>query len=115
MAYDLSKSYYKISEVAEILDVPASTLRYWENEFTELKPRRSTTNRRTYTPSDIETLRIIKFLLKERGLKIDAAKQQLKGNRKNISRKIQIIDKLLKVRGELNLLLGSLSKRRDGG
>ena len=43
---ELSKKYYRISEVAAILGVPASTLRYWENEFTVIRPKRNDTNRR---------------------------------------------------------------------
>ena len=60
----LDKDYYKIKDVAELIGVPQSTLRYWEKEFPECSPRRSATNIRYYTPADIETLRIIHFLLK---------------------------------------------------
>ena len=67
---ELSKQYYKIKEVAEILDVPQSTLRFWEKEFPMIKPIRSSHNIRYYRPQDIELLRIIHYLINDKGLKI---------------------------------------------
>ena len=107
----LTKSYYKIREVVEIIGVPHSTLRYWEKEFSELKPRRSAANQRFYTPADIELLQIISFLLNVKGMKIEAAKEQIKHNRSNISKKIKIVEDLKEVREDLEVLLGSLNLR----
>lgn len=109
---DLTKKYYKIKEVAEILDVTQATLRFWESEFPELKPIRSPNNIRYYTLDDIETLRTIYYLLKIRGLKIEAAKDQMRLNRTNITRKMEIVDRLTDVRDELEMILKSLEKRR---
>lgn len=109
---DLTKTYYKIAEVAEFLDIPQTTLRYWESEFPEVKPMRTATNRRYYTPADIETLQIIRFLLKDRGMKIEAAKEQLHSNRHNVTRRIQLIETLHDVKGDLHSILASLEKRR---
>lgn len=107
----ITKRNYKIREVAEIIGVPQSTLRYWEQEFPELSPRRSAHNQRYYSPSDMELLQIIHYLLHEKGLKIDAAKEYLKHNKKNISSKFQIISKLESVRNDLEVLLKSLNLR----
>lgn len=110
---ELSKQYYKIKEVAEILNVPQSTLRFWEKEFsTQLKPKRSNSNIRYYRPQDIELLKIIHYLVKERGLKIEAAREQLRSNRHNVSRKIEVIDRLKSVRSELVNLLVALGGRK---
>lgn len=109
---ELGKKYYKIKDVADFIGVPESTLRYWESEFTDLNPIRSAKGIRLYTSSDIETVRIIYFLLKVRGLKIDAAKMQMQVNRKNISKRLKVIDELLDVRSELDAMLKTLSKRR---
>ena len=106
-----SKRYYKIKDVAEILEVPQSTLRFWETEFPEIKPRRTSHNQRNYTPEDIETLRIVKYLIKDKGLKIDAAKECLRSNRRNVSRRIEIISSLSIVKEELKGLLGALNIR----
>lgn len=112
MASDLTKKYYKIKDVAEIIGVPQPTLRYWESEFPEIKPLRSTSNLRYYTPDDIETLRIIYYLVKIRGLKIEAAKEQMRLNRSNITKRMDIIDKLNDVKDELKMMLAGLEKRR---
>ncbi len=108
----LDKDYYKIKDVAELIGVPQSTLRYWEKEFPECSPRRSATNIRYYTPADIETLRIIHFLLKVRGLKLDAAREQLRVNRHNVSRRMEVIDRLGQVREELVNLRKALNIRK---
>lgn len=112
MGNELTKRYYKIKEVSELLNVNQSTLRFWESEFPEINPMRSETNRRYYTPSDIETLRIIKFLLKDKGLKIESAKEQLHLNRHNVTKRMKIIDDLNNVKEELNLILKGLTKRK---
>ncbi len=109
---ELNKNYYKIKEVAEILNVPQSTLRFWEKEFPIIKPTRNGSNIRYYKPSDIETLRIIHYLIKTKGLKIDAAKAQLRSNRYNVSRRIEIIDRLTSVRNDLQNLLNALGSRK---
>lgn len=109
---ELSKQYYKIKEVAEILDVPQSTLRFWEKEFPMIKPIRSSHNIRYYRPQDIELLRIIHYLIKDKGLKIEAAKEQLRSNKHNVSRRVEIIDRLKSVRSELANLLVALGGRK---
>lgn len=109
---ELSKQYYKIKEVAEILDVPQSTLRFWEKEFPMIKPIRSSHNIRYYRPQDIELLRIIHYLIKDKGLKIEAAREQLRSNKHNVSRRVEIIDRLKSVRSELVNLLVALGGRK---
>lgn len=109
---DLTKLFYKINDVAEILDVSPSTLRYWEREFPDCAPTRSSTNIRYYTPENIEKLKMIHYLLKTKGMKIEAAKRQLEGNKANIARRLDIIDKLTEVRSELSEMLSALTKRR---
>ena len=108
---DLTKQYYKIRDVAEIVGVPQSTLRYWETEFPEIQPRRSAHNQRYYTPEMIQTIKIVHFLVKQKGIKIEVAREYLKNNRKNISKRIEIIDKLTKVKSELLNLLSSIEVR----
>ena len=58
----LDKKFYKIRDVAEMLGLAQSTLRYWEQEFPQLRPRRNDGGTRFYTPDDIELLRIISFM-----------------------------------------------------
>lgn len=109
---NLDKQYYKIKDVAEILGLPQSTLRFWEKEFPEINPRRSATGLRYYTPQDIETLRIITYLIKVKGLKLEAAREQMRTNRHNVSRRMEIIQRLEGVYDELNGLLEALKVRK---
>ena len=108
----LAKKYYKISEVAEIIGLPASTLRFWEKNFTIIKPKRNNHGTRFYTPTDIEKIRHVAFLVKEKGLKIEAAEQQIKNNHKGVSQKIEAIENLKKIRLKLKTMLDALNSRR---
>ena len=107
----LEKQFYKISEVADLVEVPASTLRFWETQFPELKPRRNAHGIRTYTPRDIEMLRLVRYLVRDKGLKIDAAIEQLRHNRTNVSRRYEVVQRLTDIRGRLNELLRALNSR----
>lgn len=107
----LGKQYYKIKDVAEMLGVQQSTLRFWEKEFDCLNPRRSASNVRYYTPANIEMIRVISYLLRNRGLKLEAAKEQMRHNRGNVSRRIRAIERLENVRDTLSSLLKSLNVR----
>ena len=78
MALNLNKNlklYYSIKEVAEMFDLPESTLRYWEQEFPFLKPKTSGPAKiRQYQEKDIEQIRLIHNLVKVRGFKLAAAR-----------------------------------------
>lgn len=109
---DLTKNYYKIREVAEILGIPASTLRFWEKEFTIIKPKRNSKNTRFYTPEDVETIKMVYYLVKEKGLKLDAAQQQIRVNRHNVSQRSEVINRLKSVRNQLQDMLDAINKIR---
>lgn len=109
---DLTKKYYSIGDVAEILGVRASTLRFWEKKFTIVHPRRSTAGRRYYTPADIEVIGQILYLVKEKGMKLDAAQAALKSNPEGIDTRYRVVSRLRAVRSELAQLLEALNKRR---
>lgn len=108
----LTKKFYKIKDVSEMIGVPQSTLRFWEKEFPGLQPRRSASNVRYYSPADIETLRIINFLVREKGLKIDAAREQMRTNRSNVSKRIDVIQRLEDIKAELQNMLEALKLRK---
>lgn len=73
--------YYSISEVADMIDIKAYVLRFWEKEFPSLKPKKNRAGNRTYQKKDIELLRRIKELLYKEGFTILGARQKLKGDR----------------------------------
>ncbi len=106
------KLFYNISEVAEMIGVPASTLRYWETQFPSIKAGRSGGGTRRYTPADIENIRMIKFLVHDRGLKVEAAQAELKLNRDGVAKKADAIKRLREVRDQLQQLIDSLHSRR---
>lgn len=72
------KLYFKIGEVAALLELKTHVLRYWETEFAQLKPVKSRTNQRLYRREDVETALLIKDLLYRQGFTIAGARQQLK-------------------------------------
>ena len=109
---ELEKKYYRISEVADILGLPQSTLRFWENEFTIIKPKRNEKNRRLYTSSDIEIIRLVYYLVKEKGMKLDAAQAEIRRNRSNVSKRVEVIDRLRSIRETLVNIKKGIEKIR---
>ena len=105
MAKEISfsdKKYYSISEVSELCSVKPHTLRFWENEFKELKPITRKGNRRYYQKKDIEMIRKIQALLYEEGLTISGVKRNLSSTQNNNSisdssgKIVEDLEKLLK-------------------
>ena len=77
LALGSDKLYFKIGEVAEIVDVPAYVLRYWETEFKSIRPQKSRSQQRVYRRKDVETLLRIKSLLYDKKFTIAGARQEL--------------------------------------
>lgn len=98
------KMYYSITEVAESFQVKPSLLRYWEREFDFINPHKSLKGTRQYTKEDIESIRLVFHLVKERGLTLAGAKQKLKENKEGISHTEEIVRRLKGVREELMAL-----------
>lgn len=110
---ELNKRFYRIGDVADILGIPASTLRFWEKEFTIIKPIRNAKNTRLYTPKDIETIKMIHYLVKEKGLKLDAAQAMIRRNRDGVSKRFEVIDRLKSIKSQLLHLKKALEEVRD--
>ncbi len=100
----VTKLYYSIKEVAEMVDVNESTLRYWEKEFPFLKPKVSGNKVRQYTAKDIEQVKLIYSLIKVKGLKIAAARKYLNQNRAGAEKSSDVLDTLISVRDQLKEL-----------
>jgi len=95
------KRYYKIGEVAKAFDVNTSLIRFWENEFEVLKPKKNKKGNRLFTPEDLENLKMIYFLVKEKGFTLEGAKNKLKENPDEIFSKHKIILRLEEIKNEL--------------
>lgn len=102
------KLYYSIGEVAKAFDVNTSLIRYWEQEFPIIKPKKNKKGNRYFTPEDIKNLQIIYHLVKEKGYTLDGARIALTTNSK-ISETVTIIDRLEFVKAELLKLKESLA------
>ncbi|WP_026464591.1 MerR family transcriptional regulator [Adhaeribacter aquaticus] len=95
---DIEKQYYSIGEVAAMFEVAPSLIRFWETEFEVLRPKKSKKGNRLFTPKDIENLRIVYHLVKERGFTIQGAREVLKNKGVQTKDKFEIIQSLEKVR-----------------
>lgn len=95
------KLYYSIKEVAEMMGINESTLRFWEKEFPHLKPKTAGNGIRQYTEKDIEQLRVIYSLIKVRGFKIAAARKYMNENRSGANKSSEVLDMLISVRDQL--------------
>ena len=101
------KRYYSIGEVSKAFNVNPSLLRFWEKEFDEIKPKKKESGTRKYTPENINILKLIYHLVKEKGLTISGAKKQLKvKDSKDV--KISLLSKLKKIKVDLNFLKSKL-------
>lgn len=104
---EISKAYFSISEVSEMLDLAPSLIRFWESEFEMLQPRKNKKGNRIYTPADIELLKEIQYLVKEKRYTLEGASEKLKGNREKVTANLQTRETLLKLRRFLENLRDS--------
>jgi DNA-binding transcriptional MerR regulator len=103
----IEKLYYSIGEVSRMLEVPVSTVRFWENEFDILKPMKNRKGNRMFTASDLKNLKIIHRLLKEEGMTISGVRKKLDGKWDDTDHRFEVCDSLQRIR---NLLI----ELRDG-
>jgi len=94
----IEKLFYPIGEVAKIFDVSVSSIRYWEKEFNILKPKKNKKGNRMFTKKDLDNLKIIYHLIKERGFTLDGAKKKLRDNKKDTIDNLGIITNLRNIR-----------------
>jgi DNA-binding transcriptional MerR regulator len=95
---EIEKKYHTISEVARIFGVAASLIRFWQSEFEIIDPKKNKNGNRQFTKEDIENIRIVYHLVKEKGHTLQGAKDILKLNKKKAYDKFEAIESLNKVR-----------------
>ena len=114
------KLYFRIGEVATLCHLPAYVLRFWESEFPQLKPVKSSTGQRMYRRRDVESVLRIKQLLYEQGFTIAGARQQLRAETKSDKTQVaipfptQATAEIQHIRQGLREILDLLSTRRTG-
>lgn len=92
------KLFYSITEVAEMFNVNASLIRFWDKEFTIIKPRKNAKGNRQFTVEDIETLKLVYHLVKEQGMTLKGAQKKLKENKEGTVNNMQVIDRLKNIK-----------------
>jgi DNA-binding transcriptional MerR regulator len=102
------KIYYTMGEVCEMLDVAPSLIRYWHSEFSEIRPMKNKKGNRLFRPQDLETIKLIYHLLKERGFTIQGAKDHLKNSKKSSHANFEMVESLKKVKSYLEELRDNL-------
>ena len=106
---NLDKLYYTIGEVAEMFEVSRSLLRYWENEFSFLTPRKNRKGDRLFTKENIQQIQIIYNLVKERGFTLEGAKQELRKEKNTLGEQFDLVDRLKVILSKLKDLDNKLS------
>jgi DNA-binding transcriptional MerR regulator len=101
------KQYYSIGDVAAMFKENTSLIRYWENEFSILKPKKNKKGDRFFRPEDVKNLKMIYHLLRERKYTIDGAKEFLKNN-KAAGEKHEMLESLQKIKSFLLELKSNL-------
>lgn len=110
LVFDDMKYYYSISEVAKMLGVSDSLLRYWEKEFPQINPKKNARGVRLYTREDIEKIARVYDLVKGRGLKIAAARDVLKHNKQGTTCTLDAVNRLRTIRAELVAMRDALGE-----
>jgi DNA-binding transcriptional MerR regulator len=95
---EITKLYYPIGEVAEMFDVNTSMIRFYEKEFDILQPKKNAKGNRLFRPEDVENLKIIFNLIKDKGFTLQGAKDYMKSNKDEIVENQKIIDSLEKLK-----------------
>jgi DNA-binding transcriptional MerR regulator len=92
--HEITKRYYTMGEVSELFGVNASQVRFYEKEFEILQPKKNKKGNRLFTAEDVENLKIIFHLVKEKGFTLQGAKEHLKGNKEVVKENQRFIDSL---------------------
>ena len=96
--------YYTIQEVADHFAVNVSLLRFWEKEFENIKPKKTTGGTRQFTREDVQQVEIVYHLVKEKGMTLDGARQTLKTKKDDETKRVEALTKLTEIKKELLLL-----------
>lgn len=95
---EITKLYYSIGEVAEMFEVNTSMIRFYEKEFDILQPKKNAKGNRLFRPEDVDNLKIIFNLIKDKGFTLQGAKDYMKSNKNEVVENQKIIDSLEKLK-----------------
>lgn len=95
------KLYYSIGEVASMFDVNSSLIRYWEKRFSIIRPKKNKKGNRFFTEKDIDNIRLIYHLVKERGMTLSGAEKKLRENKEDTENSIEVVERLQAIKQNL--------------
>ena len=95
------KVYYSIGEVADMFGVNTSLIRFWEKEFDVIKPHKNKKGNRLFTPKDVENLKLIYHLVKEKGMTLKGAQMKLRENKAETETNFEVVKRLKAIKEEL--------------
>lgn len=105
----MEKLFYTIGEAAEAIGESVSLVRFWTNSYPQLlKPKRNAKGNRQYDASDIETLKQLHFLVKDKGLTLDGAARKIAGEKASVSKSVKALDSLKAIRAQLMEIKNSI-------
>lgn len=107
------KLFYSMGEVAEMFDVNPSLIRFWETKFDVLRPKKNKKGNRQFSPADVENLKLIYHLVKERGMTLEGANRSLKRNKGALARDVELLERLQQVRALLEEVRAELRDAED--
>ena len=96
-----SKLYYSIGEVSRMFEVNTSLVRFWEKEFSIIKPKKNKKGNRLFTQKDVDNFHLIYHLVKERGFTLEGAKKKLRENKGDATNTMEMLKSLKKIRAFL--------------
>ena len=97
----MAKLLYSMGEVTDMFDVNASLIRYWESKFDCIRPHKNKKGNRMFTPSDVENLKLIYHLVKEKGMTLEGANMAMKRRGKSIKHDVSVLERLQHIRAML--------------
>lgn len=103
-----NKLYYSIGEVSSLFNVNASLIRFWEKEFSIIKPKKNKKGNRLFTQKDIDNLTLIHHLVKEKGYTLEGAKKKLRENKEEKLDEVEMLKSLKKIKAFLEELKSEL-------
>ena len=95
------KLFYSMGEVSEMFDVNPSLIRHWESKFEVLKPQKNKKGNRMFTPEDVENLKLIYHLVKEKGMTLKGAQMKLRENKAETETNFEVVKRLKAIKEEL--------------
>lgn len=104
----IEKLFYSIGEVADMFGVNASLIRFWEKEFSIIKPKKNKKGNRLFTQADVDNFHIIFHLVKEKGMTLKGAQKKISENREDTENNFEVIQSLNNIKSMLLEIKGEL-------